>query len=102
MYGTSVFSWNGWRQGPYEDRIRKGCIPSDTDDCGCSQGARQVWSTYIRNDYTYALLPNSDFTFTSCGSSAADVDAPITFGQSAALSGATFVYLLDEFIIHLL
>eukprot|EP01112_Ceratiomyxa_fruticulosa_P013290 TRINITY_DN3733_c0_g1_i2.p1 TRINITY_DN3733_c0_g1~~TRINITY_DN3733_c0_g1_i2.p1 ORF type:complete len:1125 (-),score=163.63 TRINITY_DN3733_c0_g1_i2:30-3404(-) len=84
IYGTSIFDLGGLRLGPY------GPVCQDTfTGCECNQGMHRVFLTHIDKYGKYRILPDSDFSFSTCGYSG-PTHAPVVFGQTIVSSYTDF------------
>ncbi len=100
--------------GSYVNNFTIGCNVTDTNDCGCNMGARQVsilchsivyvrtnmsrndilnhgftkvWMTQLDAAYAYESVPRGGLQYTTCGSEQADINKPYSFGMSLDLTG---------------
>jgi ABC-type branched-subunit amino acid transport system substrate-binding protein len=83
LYDTQEYYISGEKIGPYY----KNCITNTS--CGCNQGLRKIWPTFVRPNITFQLITEAIYSWSgACIADTTSIPIPLVFGQSAALTGA--------------
>ena len=82
IYATSIFVVEGVALGPF--------LANSSGQRGCNQGLKTVWMSGSQN-LSVGGMPEFDFPPFSCSSATSSIPSFLTFGQSAALSGASAI-----------